>query len=157
MRPEDLTGEAREVYEAWRGVGLSEPRALDEVRRSGLSGLPEQDGFDAMTQMFQTIGLSESEARAAAIGRDGSERQARWRFNEAEINAVAEKLTLTQAIEAAAQAFTAWATWLTMEDARRYYQDKVRGEWGHLSEVARKRNLVLTARALRASAAAKRR
>lgn len=110
MRPHELTGKARELYESWRRLGYSEAQALDEVSRSNIveeeglyeafrgMGLSEAearaatdgraggvpvDPFDEMYKTFRGLGLSEAEARAAAIGRDGTEHRARQVWAEA--------------------------------------------------------------------------
>ena len=38
MRPDDLQGEARTLFEEWRAWGCTEAEALDLVERSGLLG-----------------------------------------------------------------------------------------------------------------------
>lgn len=78
-RAEDLRGEALQSYETWRGLGLSESAALDQVMESGQV---EVDGFDRMVGAFRGLGLSESAARVAAVGRDGTEGAARRGFAE---------------------------------------------------------------------------
>jgi len=78
-RPEDLRGEALATYETWRSLGLTEAMALAEVVDAGQV---EVDGFDQMVGAFRSLGLSESAARTAAIGRDGTEGAARRGFAE---------------------------------------------------------------------------
>ncbi len=63
MRPADLPGEARELFEGWRALGRTEAQALDEVQRSGV--LEEL----ALAESFRGMGLSEAAARVAARGR----------------------------------------------------------------------------------------
>lgn len=75
MRPDELQGEARELFETWRRLGLPERAALDEVRRADLG--PELGAFDQMVGLFESLGLGPAEARLAAIGRGRSEREAR--------------------------------------------------------------------------------
>jgi hypothetical protein len=78
-RPEELRGEAADRFGVWRELGLSEASAMAQVRADGL--LPAGDPVDQLTEVFREMGLSESAARVAAVGRDGSEftvrRQAR--------------------------------------------------------------------------------
>jgi len=78
-RPEDLRGEALQAFETWRSLGLSESMALAEVVDAGQV---EVDGFDRMAAAFRGLGLSESAARVATIGRDVSESAARRGFAE---------------------------------------------------------------------------
>jgi hypothetical protein len=110
VKASELTGRAREYFDDWRKLGLSESAALAEVERSGIvveqqlaeafeaHGLsPEaartaaqgRDGgavggpFDELVSFYEARGLSPAAARAAAIGRDGTETEARQRFAEA--------------------------------------------------------------------------
>jgi len=78
-RAEDLRGEALQSYETWRGLGLTESMALAEVVDAGHV---EVDGFDQLAGVFRGLGLSESAARVAAVGRDGTESAARQGFAE---------------------------------------------------------------------------
>jgi len=63
MRPADLPGEARELYEAWRVLGRTEAQAVDEVQRSGL--LEEL----SLAESFRQMGLSEAAVQVASRGR----------------------------------------------------------------------------------------
>ena len=72
----DLRGEDLERFHVWRGLGLSEASALRQVVEDGAAG----DGFDQMVRTFRGMGLSESAAQIAAVGRDGSESAARRGF-----------------------------------------------------------------------------
>lgn len=67
----------RDLYEA---MGLGEGAV--EAAVQGRHGRPD-DGFDALVHDFRKLGLTESQAKAAATGRDGSERRARARFSGA--------------------------------------------------------------------------
>ncbi len=78
-RPEDLRGDALATYETWRSLGLTESMALAEVVDAGHV---EVDGFDRLAGAFRGLGLSESAARVATIGRDGTESAARRGFAE---------------------------------------------------------------------------
>lgn len=80
MKPEDLRGEARSAFETWRTIGLSESAAMSEVVGAGLV---EADSYDAMTGLGRDLGLSEPEARLFAIGRNGTESEARRSWSEA--------------------------------------------------------------------------
>jgi hypothetical protein len=113
-RRADLHGEALELFESWRGLGWSETQALEEVRLSGIvdqQGLAEigesmgmtperarrfavgrgrpapapAHPFDALVAEFQRLGMSEAGARAAAVGRSGSEGAARRELAEAAV------------------------------------------------------------------------
>lgn len=183
MRPEELTGRAREYYESWLGLGLSEAEALAEVERSGVQ-LEEQihgifkglglsdtaaqtaargrgrastpaDPFDTFVEQFQRMGLSESGARIAAIGRGNTEHGARRSYREAELASRAASLTLLQAIDEAAQAFTNFQSWVTLNEARASLREKLAHEWGYLPEAMQKRRLVEYAIAMRQAAAQK--
>lgn len=105
MNETDLAGEARELYDSWRRLGLAESAAMDEVTRSGLIGdedlvqhfietglSPEmakaaargrasydghRDPFNELVESFQSLGLSPEAAKHAAIGGSGSETEAR--------------------------------------------------------------------------------
>jgi hypothetical protein len=69
MRPEDLRGSARDSYEMWRSLGLSEQVAMDALIEDGVITLSEEE---RQARMFSEVfGLSESEARRAAEERDG--------------------------------------------------------------------------------------
>ncbi|HEY1325131.1 MAG TPA: hypothetical protein VGF32_33065 [Streptosporangiaceae bacterium] len=61
----DLRGDARDLYDQWRRVGLTEAQALEEVERSGI--LTRQD----LAEQFEGLGLSPEAARYAAQGRHG--------------------------------------------------------------------------------------
>jgi len=78
-RPEDLRGDALATYRTWRPLGLTEAMALAEVVDAGHV---EVDGFDQLAGAFRGLGLSESAARVAAVGRDGTEGAARRGFAE---------------------------------------------------------------------------
>jgi hypothetical protein len=68
VKPSDLQGEARELYESWRDLGYSEVAALDLVQRSGLIGVNEH--VRQVYEFFRGQGLSERAASHAALGRD---------------------------------------------------------------------------------------
>jgi hypothetical protein len=68
MRPDDLRGRARDSYEIWRRLGLSEQAAMDVLREDGL--IPMGD-HDRLVANFVSLGLSASEALTAAHGRSG--------------------------------------------------------------------------------------
>jgi hypothetical protein len=100
MRPEELTGEAAELYESWRGVGYSEAAAMERVETSGVLleealfesfvglGMPEgaarhaargrlpasraTDHEGRLEESFRELGLSAEAAKVAAVGRAGS-------------------------------------------------------------------------------------
>lgn len=63
------------MYDTWRALGLSEAAALAEVTRLGLAG--DGDRFDEVVGLAGGLGLSETEAQAFAVGRDGTEYAAR--------------------------------------------------------------------------------
>jgi hypothetical protein len=151
MGAADLTGQAREVYDAWRGLGHTDEQALQEVRRAGL--LPH-DAFDDLVETFRRLGLPANEARRAAVGRDGSEHRVRQQFKEAELAEAAESVSEAQAVEAAARAFAAYQPWLGVEGARDHVREKLRTQWAMLPEAARKRNLVQFAQQMCAAATA---
>jgi hypothetical protein len=73
--PKDLRGEAARVFQTWRSIGLSESSAIEQLRRDGLLGQP--DAFDRLVENFKALGLSPDAARTAAVGRAGSELDAR--------------------------------------------------------------------------------
>lgn len=75
--PEDLRGDALATYETWRSLGLTESMALAEVVDAGHVKV---DGFDQLAASFRSLGMSDSAARTAAIGRDYSEAEARRGF-----------------------------------------------------------------------------
>jgi hypothetical protein len=78
MRPEDLSGEARDAYRMWHDFfGLSEESALRAVADDGLI---ETSEFDRAAATFSNIfGLSAAAARVAARGRmRASEGQRFW-------------------------------------------------------------------------------
>ena len=66
MRPDDLRGRARDTYEIWRRLGLSEQAAIEVLRDDGL--IPMSD-HDCLVANFMRLGLSASEAETAAHGR----------------------------------------------------------------------------------------
>ena len=99
-RPEDLRGEALRQFEVWRNLGLSEAAALDEVRAAG--ALDDLDEFDKFARVFERLGLSEEAARVAAVGRAGSEFEARESFAAAR-----RELSLMDEVEAAREAVIA--------------------------------------------------
>jgi hypothetical protein len=80
MTPDDLTGKARERYDTWRTLGLSEASALRQVIADGDVVL---DPFDASVDLFRRLGMSETAARHAAIGRTSGEGEARRVLAEA--------------------------------------------------------------------------
>ncbi|MEU3168957.1 hypothetical protein [Streptosporangium sp. NPDC006930] len=109
MKENELTGQAREYYNDWRKLGLSESAALSEVERSGILdedqltegfkslGLsPEaariaaqgrgeaaaQHPFDQAVSLYERMGLSPSAAKVAVIGRGGTEAQVRAEMGE---------------------------------------------------------------------------
>jgi hypothetical protein len=70
MRPEDLTGKARDAYRMWHDTfGLSEQSAMNLLAEDGL--LPTSDHDRSVTMFRTTFGLSESGAEIAARGRGG--------------------------------------------------------------------------------------
>jgi hypothetical protein len=73
MRPDDLHGGARDSYDTWRRLGLSEQAAMDVLREDGL--LPPESDHDRLVANFMMLGLSASEAEVAAVGRDGTRRR----------------------------------------------------------------------------------
>jgi hypothetical protein len=77
--PKSLSGEARRRYDTWRTLGLSEAAAIEELR---CDGLVEEDGFDRAVRRFVRLGMSESAARTAAVGRM-SEAEARRGYGAA--------------------------------------------------------------------------
>jgi hypothetical protein len=76
IRPEDLRGKARETFDTWRSLGLSEAAAMRELDRDGLLD-GYRDGFDRVVELHRGWGLSEAGAKRAAIGRGMSEHEAR--------------------------------------------------------------------------------
>lgn len=152
MRPEDLSGDAREMYEAWRGLGLSETRALAEV--AGMDGAPQVEPFDELASAFRSMGLSEGESRAAAVGRDGSESQARRLFAEAvrpgtgsaAPGEVEQRRALAEAVRAA-QRFHGFDA----ERAEDWVRRKYEAEWVRLPLAEAVRELRAYARMLEAA------
>jgi hypothetical protein len=99
VTPEELTGEAAELFESWRAAGYSEAAALERVQTSGVleeqglyesfirQGMPEPVARNAargrlpasratdyqgrLEESFRKLGLSEEAAKVAAAGRDG--------------------------------------------------------------------------------------
>jgi hypothetical protein len=70
MRPNDLRGAARDAYDTWRSIGLSESAAMNALVEDGVITLSEDE---KLGRRFQIIfGLSESEARRAVHGHGGS-------------------------------------------------------------------------------------
>jgi hypothetical protein len=68
MRPDDLRGSARDSYEMWRRLGLSEHAAMDALIEDGLMSLTDDE---QLARSFQRLfGLSEEAAKTAAGGRD---------------------------------------------------------------------------------------
>jgi hypothetical protein len=68
MRPEDLTGKARDSYRMWHHTfGLSEQSAMNLLRQDGL--LPTSDRDRAVSMFRTTFSLTEQGARVAAGGR----------------------------------------------------------------------------------------
>lgn len=63
MRPEDLQGEARSVYESWRGLGHSEQQAMAEVRRAQLVDEAAED------RVLDELGLPYADRRAVGLAR----------------------------------------------------------------------------------------
>jgi hypothetical protein len=82
VRVEDLRGAARDRYDTWRRLGLSESSALQQCVNDGLV---ETEPFDVVAATLRRLnpGLSESGARSAAVGRGGSESAARRGLSEA--------------------------------------------------------------------------
>jgi hypothetical protein len=70
VKPEDLRGKARELYQTWRGLGLSESAAMEQVREAGLLR-ERRSEHDRLRETFIGLGLSERAAEVAAAGRDG--------------------------------------------------------------------------------------
>lgn len=69
IKPEDLDGDARRLYESWRSLGLSESTVMESLRRDGW--IPTND-HDRLVRTFREVfGLSEEAAEAAACGRGG--------------------------------------------------------------------------------------
>jgi hypothetical protein len=69
MRPDDLRGSAREAYNMWRRLGLSEQSAMGALEQDGAIQLSEGE---KLARRFQKIFyLSEAEARRAVDGREG--------------------------------------------------------------------------------------
>jgi hypothetical protein len=70
MRPDDLRGAARNVYDMWRNTfGLSEQSAMRALEQDGAIPLSEDE---KLARRFQNIfGLSESEARRAVDDHGG--------------------------------------------------------------------------------------
>jgi hypothetical protein len=69
VRPDDLRGAARDSYDTWRSIGLSESAAMNALVEDGVITLSEEE---RQARMFSDVfGLSEAEARRAAAGRDG--------------------------------------------------------------------------------------
>lgn len=154
MRREDLSGDAREMYEAWLGLGLSEDQALAEV--ADMAGAPPADPFDGLTEMFRAAGLTEAESRLAAIGRDGSEFRARRLLSEAVQPAARapgagavvpsrdEQRRALEEAERAAQAFHGFDGERAAQWVRRKYVE----EWAHLPVAEAVRELKAYARML---------
>jgi hypothetical protein len=78
VKPEELRGEARQVLETWRFMAPTgvdaEKFAMDQVRAAGLVAV---DPFERSVAIFRKLGLSEAAAKVAAVGRDGTGREAR--------------------------------------------------------------------------------
>jgi hypothetical protein len=68
IEPQDLQGDARRMFDAWISIGLTEQAALESLARDGF--IHESDD-DRLVRNFQELGLSLTEARIAAAGRDG--------------------------------------------------------------------------------------
>lgn len=80
---EQLAPLDRSLYDSFRAAGMSEAQALAATRGRRPAGAFFTDGFDAVEATFLDAGMSERAARAAAVGRDGTEAQARRRLSEA--------------------------------------------------------------------------
>lgn len=80
---EQLAPLDRSLYESFRVLGLTESQALDATRGRCPAGDQIADPFGRMVATFQAAGLSESQAHTAAVGRSGSEREARQSLREA--------------------------------------------------------------------------
>jgi len=134
VRAQDLTGEARRLFEEWRGLGYTEYQALDRVRRSGLVREPElyetlrgvfglsqeaavvgalgrhpepTDDHDQLARSFrETWGLSEAAADAAARGRDGGSRSAASGVSVAELAGLRPDPANTRPVVAAIEELT---------------------------------------------------
>lgn len=63
MRPEDLQGEARSVYESWRGLGHTEAQAMAECVRAGLVDEAAED------RLLDELGLPYAQRRAVGLAR----------------------------------------------------------------------------------------
>jgi hypothetical protein len=68
IKPDELSGAARESYDMWRRIGLFEQAALDSVIEDGLVPLSDHD---QLARTFRQLGLSQQAAESAADGRDG--------------------------------------------------------------------------------------
>jgi hypothetical protein len=78
VRPEDLRGDNKKLFDAWRSIGLSEEAALSSMRDAGWLPMSEDE---KLARRFQNIfGLSEAAAKTAAgdrgVSRPVSESQA---------------------------------------------------------------------------------
>jgi hypothetical protein len=69
MRPDDLRGTARDSYDTWRRLGLSESAAMNALVEDGVVQLSQHDRL--VKNFRETFGLSERAAEIAAAGRDG--------------------------------------------------------------------------------------
>lgn len=94
MRPEDLRGDAARAYENWRALGLTEDAALREAMQ--YQGAPQPDTFDQLVEAFRGLGLSAAFARECAIGRDGSEYEARRLFAESSAACERDRVKLSE-------------------------------------------------------------
>jgi hypothetical protein len=68
--PNDLRGAARDSYDMWRSLGLSESAAMNALIEDGLVELSDHDRL--VRNFRSTFGLSEAQAERAARGRGGS-------------------------------------------------------------------------------------
>ena len=68
VRADDLRGAARDSYDTWRSIGLSEQAAMNALIEDGVITLSEDE---KLARRFQRLfGLSVEAAKTAACGRD---------------------------------------------------------------------------------------
>jgi hypothetical protein len=68
IKPEDLRGDARRMFDVWRSIGMSESATMEMLREDGLIPISERD---RMVEFCKSMGLSPAEAEIAADCRDG--------------------------------------------------------------------------------------
>jgi hypothetical protein len=71
IKPQDLRGEARRMFDVWRSVGLSESATIQMLLDDGVIPM---SNHDQLVANFMSLGLSASEAQIAADGRGGRSR-----------------------------------------------------------------------------------